>query len=179
MKCRWKAYHIDFQKIYVGGSESVTGESYCTLRRTSLFSNLIFQKNEALLLWKFSTLKHEIQIIFDTLSISMYLGTLIKGNQGNFFVVLPRRYSSLAIFCYFLSFFNFLEVFLICFIQLQDVIVEKYVFRYESSFRIHSQCLEVSKSHACKSFGYPSQRVFFRAFIISNIDLPNFLHLKL
>ena len=27
---RWKAYHIGFQKIYVGGFESVTGKSYCT-----------------------------------------------------------------------------------------------------------------------------------------------------
>ena len=27
---RWKAYHIGFQKIYVGGSESVTGKTYCT-----------------------------------------------------------------------------------------------------------------------------------------------------
>ena len=27
---RCKAYHIGFQKIYVTGSESVTGESYCT-----------------------------------------------------------------------------------------------------------------------------------------------------
>ena len=24
----WKAYHISFQKIYVGGSESVTGRSF-------------------------------------------------------------------------------------------------------------------------------------------------------
>ena len=35
MKCLyiycWKAYRIDFQKVYVGGSESVTGESYYTL----------------------------------------------------------------------------------------------------------------------------------------------------
>ena len=27
---RWKAYNIGFQKIYVGGSESVTGRSYFT-----------------------------------------------------------------------------------------------------------------------------------------------------
>ena len=26
---RWKVYHIGFQKIYVGGSENVTGKSYC------------------------------------------------------------------------------------------------------------------------------------------------------
>ena len=27
---RWKDYHIGFQKICVGESESVTGKSYCT-----------------------------------------------------------------------------------------------------------------------------------------------------
>ena len=37
---RWKAYHIGFQKIYVGGSESVTGKNYCTPLQSLCFQQV-------------------------------------------------------------------------------------------------------------------------------------------
>ena len=48
-----------------------------------------------------SLLMHEIQISFDTLSISMYSGTPLKKIKGIFVVVVCRRY---IIFGHFLSF---------------------------------------------------------------------------
>ena len=85
------------------------------LCRASVFGKLIFQNNQVLLLCNFSASKHKIKKVFVTLSISMYLGMPLKEIKLIFLLLSPVDTSFLIIFRYFLSFFDFLEVFLIFF----------------------------------------------------------------
>ena len=56
----WKAYHIGFQKIYVGGSESVTGKSYCTPLQSLCFQQSDILEKSGITIIQFLYFKHEI-----------------------------------------------------------------------------------------------------------------------
>ena len=104
-----------FRKSMLEGLKVSLVKVIALLCRASVFSKLIFQNNQVLLLCNFSASKHKIKKVFVTLSISMYLGMPLKEIKLIFLLLSPVDTSFLIIFRYFLSFFDFLEVFLIFF----------------------------------------------------------------
>ena len=53
----WKAYHIGFQKIYVGRSVSVTSKSYCTSSQSLLFQQVDVLEKSGVTIVQFLCLK--------------------------------------------------------------------------------------------------------------------------
>ena len=54
---RWKAYHIGFHKIYVGGSESVTGKGYCCPSKSLCFQQVDILEKSGITVMQFLCFK--------------------------------------------------------------------------------------------------------------------------